>query len=246
MRFTVGGLQIPPGISLESQRWGDLPGHVSVGALPSDPGGGGRAADRQPVHHHCDRPLSSERKGTEGIRKHGEGWPKQNIGGPRNNAWNSWWKQRWWSGERHWTLAGFKTQVSIYDMIVGNLILLTLTVLCGLPLLCDVITWCSSCRFGRDVIDDPLRGLGCTTIAVFYAFYINRKLTLKNPKETLQKQPESDRKWIIIVKYLVGPNRHAGILSEIWEHTIPGFQMGTCWATNWMSLEILFACSMTF
>ena len=87
---------------------------------------------------------------------------------------------------------------TLLGWLSGTSFFVTITVLCGLPLCRDDLSWCPPLRFVRDVIDDPLRGFGWNPFAVFNTFYIspkenpekreeNLKEPWRNPKETLNE-----------------------------------------------------------
>ena len=81
------------------------------------------------------------------------------------------------------------------EWLSGTSFLLTFTVLCGLPLCWDDLTWCSSRGFVNHVFDDPLRGFGCP--AFFFRHFLHKPQ--RNPKATLKNHMK-----VYIVKYLWG------------------------------------------
>ena len=80
---------------------------------------------------------------------------------------------------------------TLLGWLSGTSFFVTITVLCGLPLCRDDLSWCPPLRFVRDVIDDPLRGFGWNPFAVFNTFYISPKekprKTRGKPQRTLKK-----------------------------------------------------------
>ena len=148
-------------------------------------------------------------------RKECKIWGVPNMGVPQVTMG---WKILKWSIWSNFAANTCAMPATLLGWLSGTSFLLTLTVLCGLPLCYDDMTWCPSHRFVRDVIDDPLQGFGYNTIA---AFNTCLHKPYRKPTKTLGKilnlTLKKPCKNYIIVKYLVGvADVLQVILDDVW------------------------------